>query len=224
MSASLTSFLRQVPPLLVGEPVPMMIGAATKLRQLLVIPEGLSKQDEEKRRQAFNQALTAYATSPAYLKALTAPGAMRYDLDRNPIGPVDPEHAARAQGVLDGTVDPFAKRPKPKKPPKPENIIVSVKVRTVKVAIMLSAETLAGIPLPPEGQPVGEVTLNVENDAGVKLAARLNGKSVRKGQKTVAEHGGNVSVVLQGKLGSANRILEAGLSVMPKLSREPAAG
>ncbi|CAK0741655.1 hypothetical protein WCLP8_1250007 [uncultured Gammaproteobacteria bacterium] len=94
---------------------------------------------------------------------------------------------------------------------------MSVKVKTVKVAVMLSVEALAGIPLPPEGQPVGEVTLNLENDDGIKLAARLNGKSVRKGQKTIAEHGGNVSVVLQGKLGSANRILEAGLSVMPRL-------
>ena len=220
----LFSLLHPLPPLFAGAPAPLAIGTAAKLRLLLILPDNAAPEQIEEARRALDQALFDYVTSPAYLEALTAPGAMRHDLDRNPQRPVSPAHAATARAILAGAIKPIPKHLKPKapKPPQPEAIVVSVTVRTVKVAVMVPVEALTRIPLAPEGQPVGEVTLNLETPDGVKLAARLNGKSVRKGQKTAAENAGNVSVVLQGKLGSANRVLEAGLAVTPRTPREAA--
>src|SRR5262249_11036350 len=108
----------------------------------------------------------------------------------------------------------------------------SVEVKGLKVTTLLSPEWLASADLVgPEGQPAGSpvIEISLGGAAGVTVLAMLNGKSVRKAQKTIAELGpDNVVVLLQGNLipGSmaGGWVLDgAGLSCTPKTPK-PAVG
>jgi hypothetical protein len=63
-------------------------------RQLVALrPPGMSTR-------ALREALSRWTNHPAYLRALTAPGAMRVDLDGTPVSPVTPEQQQRAIAQL----------------------------------------------------------------------------------------------------------------------------
>jgi hypothetical protein len=84
--------------------------------------------------------------------------------------------------------------------------------------------------VPPEPQPAGNPVVELEIE-GTPLVMRaiLNGKSVRRAIKTIAEHGpDNVNVLLQGNLrpaaasGGPYELDAAGLNVTPKTPKSEA--
>jgi hypothetical protein len=98
----------------------------------------------------------------------------------------------------------------------------TIKVRGVKLNTLIPPASLVGL-VPPEPQPAGNPTLDVEIEGSpVVMRATLNGKGVRKAIKLIAEHGPDgVNVILAGILkptGTVNLFLieAAGLSVSPK--------
>jgi hypothetical protein len=72
---------------------------------------------------------------------------------------------------------------------------------------------------------VPRLTLHVRlADGSRTVTAEIAAKSVRKAQATIAEHGtGAVVVLLQGKLGMGDVLLEAGLVAQPKMLKPPPA-
>ncbi len=79
---------------------------------------------------------------------------------------------------------------------------VTIPVRSLKVAVPLAADAIPQDLVPPDGQPAGEPVIEVKlEDGSVTAIAKLNGKSLRRALKTVAEHGpANVALILKGPL------------------------
>jgi hypothetical protein len=81
--------------------------------------------------------------------------------------------------------------------------------------------------MPPEPAPAGNPVLDVKLEGSkVVLRATLNGKSVRRALKVIAEHGAdNVNALLQGTLkpptspGGPLIVDAAGLTAMPRTSK-----
>jgi hypothetical protein len=104
-------------------------------------------------------------------------------------------------------------------------------VPKIKVAVPLAAESLPHDLVPPDG-PAGEPILDlVLSGTPIGVQARLNGKSVRRVLKQIAEQGtGNVVVVLQGILrppaqpGGPFLLEEAGLQLTVKTPKPEPAG
>ncbi len=104
---------------------------------------------------------------------------------------------------------------------------VRISLKGVKVNTLLPPAALPADLVPPEPQPAGNPVLELEVE-GTPLVMRvvLNGKSVRRALKTIAEHGpGNVNVLLQGNLkpatspGGPYELDAAGLTVTPKAAK-----
>jgi hypothetical protein len=107
---------------------------------------------------------------------------------------------------------------------------VRIKLKGVKVNTLLPPAALPADLVPPEPQPAGNPVIELEIE-GTPLVLRvvLNGKSVRRGLKTIAEHGPeNVNVLLQGNLrpaaepGGPYELDAAGLNVTPKTPKPEA--
>ena len=104
---------------------------------------------------------------------------------------------------------------------------VRIKLKGVKVNTLLPAAALPADLVPPEPQPAGNPVVELEIEGSpLVLRVVLNGKSVRRAIKTIAELGPeNVNVLLQGNLraataaGGAYELDAAGLSVTPKTPR-----
>jgi sRNA-binding protein len=79
-----------------------------------VLFERLSLADDNWRMLRIT--LSAAVNRPSYLKALAAEGAMRCDLDGNPVEPVSDEHRELAQASLDKLVENQARKATPKQP------------------------------------------------------------------------------------------------------------
>jgi hypothetical protein len=80
--------------------------------------------------------------------------------------------------------------------------LVSIPVKGLKVTTLLSPAALPADLVPPEPAPAGNpvIELRVEGSP-LRVLAILNGKSVRRALKVIAEHGpDNVNVMLQGNL------------------------
>ena len=101
---------------------------------------------------------------------------------------------------------------------------VRIKLKGVKINTLLPPAELPADLVPPEPQPAGNPVVELEIE-GTPLVMRavLNGKSVRRALKTIAEHGpDNVNVLLQGNLrppaaaGGPYELDAAGLNVTPK--------
>lgn len=89
----------------------------------------------------------------------------------------------------------------------------TLSAKSIKITIVLDPAEVASIPTP-EGKPRCLVRISV---AGRVVSADLNAKSLRKVIATIRENGPeNVAVILQGKLGANDEILEAGLSAQPR--------
>jgi hypothetical protein len=107
---------------------------------------------------------------------------------------------------------------------------VRITLRGVKVNTLLPPGALPADLVPPEPQPSGNPVIELEIE-GTSLVMRavLNGRSVRRGLKTIAELGSdNVNVVLQGNLrqaaapGAPYELDAAGLTVSPKTPKPEA--
>jgi hypothetical protein len=99
----------------------------------------------------------------------------------------------------------------------------SVRVKGVKINTLIPPASLVGL-VPPEPQPAGNPVIDIEIEGStIVLQATLNGKSVRRACKVIAEHGPDgVNALLQGNLKPPNApggpfLLDAaGLAVTPK--------
>jgi hypothetical protein len=107
---------------------------------------------------------------------------------------------------------------------------VRIKLKGVKVNTLLPPAALPADLVPPEPQPAGNPAVELEIE-GTPLVMRavLNGKSVRRALKAIAEHGPeNVNVLLQGNLrppaapGGPYELDAAGLNVTPKMAKPEA--
>ena len=107
---------------------------------------------------------------------------------------------------------------------------VRIKLKGVKVNTLLPPAALSADLVPPEPQPAGNPAVELEIE-GTPLVMRavLNGKSVRRAIKTIAELGpDNVNVLLQGNLrppaapGGPYELDAAGLNVTPKTAKPEA--
>lgn len=102
----------------------------------------------------------------------------------------------------------------------------TIRIKGVKINTLIPPTAIPPDLVPPEPQPAGnpEIDLEIEGTPLVVRAA-LNGKSVRRALKTIAEHGPDgVNVLLQGNLKAGNAggpyLLEAaGLAVTPKMQK-----
>lgn len=102
----------------------------------------------------------------------------------------------------------------------------TIRLKGVKINTLLPPASLPADLVPPEPAPAGtpEIDLEIEGTPLV-LRAALNGKSVRRALKTIAEHGpDNVNVLLQGNLkpgtaGGPYLLEAAGLAVTPKVPK-----
>jgi hypothetical protein len=107
---------------------------------------------------------------------------------------------------------------------------VRIKLKGVKVNTLLPPAALTADLVPPEPQPAGNPVVELEIEGSpLVLRAVLNGKSVRRAIKTIAELGAdNVNVLLQGNLkppsasGGPYELDTAGLNVTPKVAKPEA--
>ena len=106
-----------------------------------------------------------------------------------------------------------------------------IRVKGVKINTLIPVASLVGL-VPPEPQPAGNPVIDLEIEGSpLVIRATLNGKSVRRALKVVADHGPEgVNALLQGNLKPAATagdpyILDtAGLTVTPKVAKAEAAG
>ena len=64
-----------------------------------------------------------------------------------------------------------------------------IRVKGVKINTLIPAASLAGL-VPPEPQPAGSPVIEIEIEGSpLVIRATLNGKSVRRALKVIAEHG-----------------------------------
>ncbi len=100
-----------------------------------------------------------------------------------------------------------------------------IKLKGVKLNTLLPPASLPTDLVPPEPQPAGNPVIELEIEGTpLVIRATLNGKSVRRALKTIAELGvDNVNVLLQGNLKGAARAVgdpyeldSAGLAVTAK--------
>jgi hypothetical protein len=114
-------------------------------------------------------------------------------------------------------------------PPKMKASKWSVAVKGLKITTLLSPSAIPPDIVPPEPAPAGNPVLELTIEGtSLTVHAQFNGKSVRRGLKTIAEHGpDNVTVMVQGNLvaGSLSGSLAldcAGFTVTPKASAKDA--
>jgi hypothetical protein len=106
-----------------------------------------------------------------------------------------------------------------------------IRLKGVKINTLIPAASLEGL-VPPEPQPAGNPVIDIEIEGSpLVIRATLNGKSVRRALKVIADHGPDgVNALLQGNLkpspsGEGPYILDtAGLAVTPKVAKPEAAG
>ena len=102
-----------------------------------------------------------------------------------------------------------------------------IPVKGLKINTLLPPAALPGDLVPPEPQPAGNPVISLALEGSpLVVRAVLNGKSVRRALKVIAEHGPeNVNVVLQGTLkpaaaaGDPFPLDAAGLAATPKVTK-----
>ena len=120
----------------VGDPIrPLKI--RVHARPAALLPDGEA-------HEVLSQVLRRYAREREYVAALAAPDALRHDLAGNPVEPVAEEHKIHAR--------PKAKAAQPSALQHQETVIVSVKIKALKVTAVVPPVDLK--PLPP-GADVG---------------------------------------------------------------------
>jgi hypothetical protein len=105
-------------------------------------------------------------------------------------------------------------------------------LKGMKLNSLIPPASLPADLVPPEPQPAGDPVLDLELEGGsLVVRAKLNGKSVRRALKTIAEHGPDgVNVLVQGNLkpppspGEPFVLDAAGLAATPKTPRPDGGG
>src|SRR3954453_20838164 len=106
------------------------------------------------------------------------------------------------------------RRRKPLSPPAPqhqETVIVSVKIKALKLTAVVPPADLKPLP------PGADVVLALDVGDGMTAMAKLNPKSYRKALATIAELGAeNVAVIVQGQMTQPGVIVGAGIVAQPR--------
>lgn len=183
----------------VGDPIrPFAIGTDKALNGLLITPDDDGKK-------MVKTIVMRHCRSTQYAAALAPDGAMRHDLDGNPVEPVPDEH--RQHRV--SRPKPTASAP-PKTAPQPEPDTTEEIMVTVK-ALKISAV------LPPDQLKPSDATtvvLTVTAPDGAKATAMLSGKTYRRALTQIAAIGAEQAVVvLQGSMKKPGEIEGAGIAV-----------
>jgi hypothetical protein len=104
---------------------------------------------------------------------------------------------------------------------------LALSVKGIKITTLIPPDALPADMVGPEGQPAGEPVIDLALEgSSLVVRAKLNGKSVRRVLKTIAELGpGGVNVLLQGTMkpgaaGGPYTLDSAGLTVTPKAKPE----
>ena len=177
----------------VGDPIrPLKIGVRADLAALL--PDGEA-------HEVLSRVLRRYTRGREYGAALAAPDALRHDLAGNPVEPVAEEHKTHVQ----------PKAVQSSAPQHQETVIVSVKIKALKVTAVVPPADLKPLP------PGADVVLALEVRDGMTAMAKLNPKSYRKALATIAELGAeNVAVIVQGQMTRPGLIEGAGIVAQSK--------
>jgi sRNA-binding protein len=179
----------------VSDPIrPLKIGVRADMAALL--PDGEA-------HEVLSRVLRRYTRGREYLAALAAPDALRHDLAGNPVEPVAEEHRTHVRPRAKAAQSPASQHQ--------ETVIVSVKIKALKVTAVVPPADLK--PLPPSA----DVVLALEVGDGMKAMVKLNPKSYRKALATIAELGAeNVAVIVQGQMTRPGVIEGAGIVAQPK--------
>ena len=113
----------------------------------------------------------------------------------------------------------------------PMSASTKIRVKGVKINTLIPAASLVGL-VPPEPQPAGTPVIDIEIEGSpLVIRATLNGKSVRRALKVIADHGAEEStrccraISSRRPRGGGPFILDtAGLTVTPKVAKPEAAG
>jgi hypothetical protein len=93
-------------------------------------------------------------------------------------------------------------------------------IRTVKLTVVLPTDQLTSLTVP-DAAPPQELSLRCD---GRRFTVKVKAKSLRQAVSLIAEHGPDkVVVLIQGKLGPDNTILDAGLTAQLKIPKAAAA-
>ncbi len=92
----------------------------------------------------------------------------------------------------------------------------------VEVTLPLRPEQLPRDVLPPEGAAVVPIEVVIEVDAGagrppLSIRAVVNSRNYRRAVKVIDEHGGNATVLIQGRLTGNGELRDTGIAVQPKV-------
>jgi hypothetical protein len=183
----------------VGDPIrPLKIGVRSDLAALL---------PDDKAHEVLGRVLRRYTRGREYLAALAAPDALRHDLAGAPVEPVAEEHKIH--------VRPTAKAARSPAPQPQETVIVSVKIKTLKVTAVVPPADLKPLP------PGADVVLALEVGESMTAMVKLNPKSYRKALATIAELGAkNVAVIVQGQMTRPGVIEGAGIVAQPRKPKD----
>src|SRR5690349_9740358 len=136
----------------VGDPIrPLKIGVRADLAALL--PDGEA-------HEVLSRVLRRYTRGREYVAALAAPDARRHDLAGNPVEPAAEEHKTHIR----------PKTAQSPAPPHQETVIVSVKIKALKVTAVVPPADLKPLP------PGTDVVLALEVRDGIKAMVKLNPK------------------------------------------------
>jgi len=86
-----------------------------------------------------------------------------------------------------------------------------IEVKSIKVTIAIMADKLPTDCIPPDGQPIVPIPLAFQCGE-ITMTGTMNGKSYKKAMKGAVP---GAMVVIQGKLGPGNEILECGMAIQP---------
>jgi hypothetical protein len=178
--------------------LPLKIHIAADLYSRITPPHGMKPAAA---RAIVADVLRRYTSTPEYRKALATPGAWRHDIDGNPVEPVSQDHADFARQV----------------PPEPKKEIIDVQVPAIKVTLPLRPDQLHAV-----DDLVKNVDVRLDLGDGVPFTVPFSGRNYRRALRQVDEMkagGGEVIVLLQGRLIAGHRIEGAGLSVQAKLPK-----
>jgi hypothetical protein len=174
---------------------PLAIGVGRYLHDHVTPPDGMASA---KAHAIIADSLRRYVQSGEYLQALAAPGAMRHDIDGAPVEPVSQDHAE------------FASR----QPSTLTKETINVLVPAIKVTLPLRPDQLPAI-----GDTVKTLDVAIDLGDGRPFRVPFSGKNYRRALRQVDDltaGGGEVVVLLQGRLVAGHRIEGAGLSVQAR--------
>lgn len=177
---------------------PLKIHIASDLYSRVAPPQGMKPAAA---RAIVADVLRRYTSSPEYRKALASPGAWRHDIDGNPIEPVSQDHADFARQV----------------PQELKKETIDVIVSALKVSLPLRPEQI-----PPIDEQTKSVDLRLDLGDGAAFTVPFSGRNYRRALRQVEEMtagGGEVVILLHGRLVAGHKIEGAGLSVQARVPK-----